>query len=124
MNKTYFFQLNIEADNTNNGTTTHFLNVLSQMIGTYSDGRPMVSFELLAVTIDYLNIKDFRKAYYDAEQAAQNHFALLAKQKKIEEAKAFLADEKEVIDNPVLERYTDVHPFLADIISNHFTPVS
>jgi hypothetical protein len=122
--KTYFFQLTILPEETYSGET-YFLNVLSKWSGrTYSDGKPIVNVELLAKGIDYLTVKNFRKAFEEAEAFAENHFAYQAKQEKIAQAKAFLADENAVIDNPVLERYTDVHPFFAEIISNHFTPVS
>ena len=107
MNQVHFFRLNIEADNTQDGkTTSHFLNVLATWRGsTYSDNKPIVTVQLLTESLDYFVIKNFGKAYLAAEKIAQVHFAELARQERINKARAELIAAGEIIENPVLARY-------------------
>lgn len=103
----HFFQLNIDAENTQDEkTTSHFLNVFAKWHGsTYSDGKPIVHIKLLTEDSDYFIIKNFGKAYLAAEKLAQTHFADLARQERINKARAELIAAGEMVENPILIRY-------------------
>lgn len=93
MNYTYFFQYNIPADNQLNGQTDRHINILAEWDDNsfYQDGSPMVNITPVNFTfLDCMLVKDWIAAYNDIKRLAQNHFAELAKQKRIEDAQNIL----------------------------------
>jgi hypothetical protein len=101
---THFFQFNIPADNHLNGYTDRYINVVAYWDGEtfYThDKSPMVFFDGINLTFaDCIQVKDWHKAYKQIETIAKDHFADLAKQERINQARAILAVE----ENPILSR--------------------
>ncbi len=106
MQHIHFFQYNIPAENEPYGRTNKFINVLAEWNSDafYSDGKPMCYVNPVNMTFyDAMLIKDWTLAYSDIKKLAENHFADLAKQERINQARAILAVE----ENPVLNRYEE-----------------
>ncbi len=103
MNYVHFFQWNIPADNQTSGHTNRYIDVIVKWDSSnfYTDGRPMVFPYPVNLTFsDCMQVKDWHKAYRDISTIAESHFADLAKQERINQARAILAVE----ENPIMER--------------------
>ncbi len=106
MNYVHFFQWNIPADNQTSERTDRFIDVIVKWHDTdyYTDGRPMVYPAPVNLSFsDCMQVKDWHKAYRDISKIAESHFADLAKQERINQARAILAVE----ENPILNRYEE-----------------
>lgn len=110
INYVHMFQYNIPVDNEFTGRTDSYINVIAEWNGkdTYYDGRPMVS--VTPVThhfADIIIVKDWYWAKCDIERIAESHFAEIARQEKIAQARATLISEGEPTGVPTLDRYTE-----------------
>jgi hypothetical protein len=104
MNHVHFFQVNIPKDNHLTGRTDRYINVVAKWDGEsfYThDNSPIVYAEGVNLTLaDCIQVKDWHKAYRQIEEIAKDHFAELAKQERLNQARAILAVE----DHPILSR--------------------
>jgi hypothetical protein len=108
MKHVHFFQYNIPADNHFCGQTDRYIDVKGtwDTDSFFDDGRPVTYFSLVNPTIhDCLQVKDWFKAYNDLTAIVQNHFEVLAREERINRARAELIAAGELQDNPILARY-------------------
>ena len=107
MNHVYFFQWNIPADNHLAGDTDGYINILASWNGnSYSSGKPIVYATPVNLSLwDCMKVINWRIASDQIEAIAENHFEALARQERINKARAELIAEGEIIENPVLARY-------------------
>ncbi len=115
MNYVHMFQWNIPAENQYSGQTDRYLNIIASWNGTayYHDGDPMVFIDLVNANIyTCLQVKDWYQAEKQIKQLAIAHFADLAKQERINQARAILAVE----ENPVLNRYEEMNRLIDFVI--------
>ncbi len=106
MNYVHMFQWNIPAENQWSGQTDRYLNIIASWNGTsyYNDGEPMVFIDLVNANIyTCLQVKCWPTAEIQIKKVAIAHFADIAKQERINQARAILAVE----ENPVLARYEE-----------------
>ncbi len=110
MQHVHLFSYNIPAENQTNGQPDKFIHVIAEWNGGFFDsGKPMVYITPVNATFYEINlVKNWRKATNEIEQIAENHFADLAKQERINQARAILAVE----ENPVLNRYEENNAIL------------
>lgn len=103
MRHTYFFEYNLPAENHKHDKADHFINVVVNWHGgTYTGGEPIVFPKLLTETIDLMVVKDWSPVLDDIETISRKHFAGMAKQQRIDEARKVLAFD----ENPIIERLT------------------
>ncbi len=113
MNYIHMFQWNIPADNQWIGQTDRYLNVIASWNGEsyYHDGSPMVFIDLINPTLyTCLQVKNWDIAERQIKKLATSHFADIAKQERINQARAILAtypEIPEIVSNPVLTRYAE-----------------
>jgi hypothetical protein len=103
MNYVHFFQWNIPKDNHLFGATDEYINVIAKWDGTsfYSENRPIVFRNPVNMRFsDAMQVKDWRKAIAQIDNIAEEHFAEIAKQERLNQARAILAVE----DHPILSR--------------------
>lgn len=104
MNYVHMFSYNVPAENQYTGRTDFYIHVIATWNGEsrYRDDSPMVSVQPVNLSFyECISIKNWSKAHTDIETLASNHFADIAKQERINQARAILAVE----ENPVLNRY-------------------
>jgi hypothetical protein len=104
---THFFQYNIPAENQCTNDTGKYVNVLAEWENEsyYTSGKPMVSVRPVNFTFyDCILIKDWHKALNEIKALAENHFASIAKQEKINQARAVLMGEGDLTGIPTLDR--------------------
>lgn len=107
-----FFQYNIPADNESVGRTNSFIDVVVTWNGKdyFHDGRPMIHVEGCNFSFyDALKVNDWFKAHSDIEKIANEKFAEIARQEKINKAKETLVKEGEPSGNPIMDYYTQHH---------------
>lgn len=102
MKHVHFFQWNIPADNQLNGETDRFINVVAEFNGGfYSDGTPMCYVNPVNMTFyEAMQVKNWMLAQSQIKRLAESHFAELARQERINQARAVL----QVEENPILSR--------------------
>jgi hypothetical protein len=104
MNYLHMFQWNIPKDNHLNGHTDRYINILSTWDGATfygNDNSPLIHVEPVNLSFyECIQIKDWFKAYKQIEKIAEEHFAEIAKQERINQARAILMVE----ENPILSR--------------------
>lgn len=108
MTHTHMFQWNIPADNQFSERTDRYLNIIATWNTEhyYSDGKPLVFIALVNPTInDCIMVKDWYLAQSQIKEVATNHFANLARQERINKARAELIAAGEIVENPILIRY-------------------
>jgi hypothetical protein len=101
---TFFFQWNIPEDNQIIGRTDCYIDIIAtwKTDNFYSSGKPMISIEGVNLSLyDCLKVKDWHKAHRDIEIIAQKHFEEMAREERINQARAVLA----LAENPIVERY-------------------
>lgn len=103
---THFFQYNIPAGNHLNGHTNGYIDIRATFSGAYYDGdKPLVYVEPVNVRFyECVIVKDWLQLKKDVEEIATNHFAKLAKELKLAEARAVLINEGES-GNPIMDYY-------------------
>jgi hypothetical protein len=104
MKHVHFFQYNVPADNHSTGRTDIYIDVIGTWHAEsfYSDGRPITIAVGANLTFyDCLQVSDWHKAYREITAIVQNHFEVLAREERINQARAILAVE----ENPVLNCY-------------------
>lgn len=108
MNYVHMFQFNIPADNEYLDRTDSYINVIAEWNGGfYTDGRPMVYVNPINLTfLDCMLVKDWSLARRQIERIAESHFAEIARQEKLAQARATLISEGET-GVPTLDRYTE-----------------
>ena len=107
MTHTLFFQFNVPANNHFVGATDKYIDVIAKWNDKdfYYDGRPIVSISPVNICFaDCMAVKDWYLAYRDIEVIAAERFADIAKQKRIEDARALVA----LAENPVTDRLSNV----------------
>lgn len=107
MKYVHMFSWNIPAENQFSERTDRYLNVIAEWNGDafYDDGRPMVYVNLVNPTInDCIQVKDWYEAKCQIEQIARSHFADIARQERINKARAELIASGELEPNPILLR--------------------
>ena len=113
MNYVYFFQHNIKKENQLSGRTDRYINIMAEwdgMISTY-DGSPIVIAQPVNLQFgDCISVKDWYALYNEVRKIAEDHFKELARQERINKARAELIAEGEIIENPVLQRYETLTP--------------
>ncbi len=107
MNYVHMFQYNIPAENQAFGKTDRYINVISEWDDKYinSEGKPylVISQPINMTFYDAMQPISWHKVKDDIDKIAENHFAGIAKQERINQARAILAVE----ENPVLARYEE-----------------
>ncbi len=106
MKYTHFFQWNIPADNQFTGRTDRYINVIAEWNGDafFTDGTPMCYVNPVNLCFfDCIQVKNWYLAYDQIKKIAKNHFAEIAKQTKIAEARATLLNENELTGIPTLD---------------------
>jgi hypothetical protein len=108
MRYVHFFQYNLPAENHFNNKTDYFIDVIADFHGSFfNDGRPMVNAFPQVSTIDLYVVNDWRKVLKDIGEIAEAHFAKIAREQKVNEARAVLLEAQEdVIVAPTTQRYT------------------
>lgn len=97
------FSWNIPASNHYADRTDAYLNIIATWDGkaSYNDGTPMVYVDLVNPTLyTCITVKDWFAAERQIKAVAQKHFAEIARQERLNQARAVLA----LSENPVLER--------------------
>ena len=106
MNYVHFFQWNIPADNHLCGYTDRYINVIATWDGKsfYQHNKaPIIHVNGVNINFsDCIQVLDWHKAHSEIEKLAEEHFAEIARQEKINQARAILA----VTENPITERLT------------------
>ncbi len=108
MQYTHMFSYNIPAENQLCGYTDRYIHILCEWDGVtfYSNDRPMIRVSPVNLSFaECISVKNWLKAHNDIEKIAESHFAEIARQEKINQARAVLATE----ENPVLERLMIEH---------------
>ncbi len=120
MKYTHLFQWNIPADNHLNGATDRYINIIAEWNNEFfNDGRPMVYVSPVNLTFsECIQVKNWFLAYVQIKAIAENHFAEIARQTKIAEARATLLNENELTGIPTLDCFNQ------QLVINHFTPLS
>ncbi len=121
MKHVHFFQWNIPYDNQFSGRTDRYINIIAEWNGDafFNDGRPMCYINPVNLSFfDCIQVKDWYEAKCQIEEIAQDHFAEIARQTKIAEARATLLNEKELTGVPTLDCFNQ------QLVINHFTPLS
>ena len=104
MTTTYFFQMNVPADNAASNRTDIYVNILAQWDGSfYSTGEPITIIKIVDAYYqwDFIKVKNWRKLFDEVNIIVANHFKEIAG-----------------VNNPVMERLTDAH-IISDLFNEH-----
>jgi hypothetical protein len=105
---THLFQWNVPKDNQFCGYTGCYINVVAEWNSEsiYNDGSPIVSaYPVVKSNYDLICVKDWYLAIRQMEKIAQSHFAEIARQEKINQARAVLIAEEESVIVSIAERF-------------------
>lgn len=102
MRHIHFFEYNVPAENHRTGKTDFYLDVVVEWGGSfYSSGKPIVYTKFVDLQNNLLmSVNDWMKVILDCDKIGEQHFAEIAKQERINQARAILQIE----ENPIILR--------------------
>jgi len=109
MKHIHFFQWNIPKENHYIGAKDRYINIIAEWNETfYRDGRPFIHIAPVNISFsELMQVKDWYIAQAQIEECAEKHFAEMAREQKIAEARAILMQENEPTGVPTLDRFLD-----------------
>lgn len=96
MKHIYFFQYNVPAENHINNKTDFYVSICAEWSGDYwGDKAPLVyTHPILLTKVELRTVRNWNLLLNDIELIGEKHFADIARQERINRAKAVLINEE------------------------------